>query len=561
MITTDKQSIARLVYICEKRGIKNIVFSPGSRNAALIIAFTKNPHFNCFNIPDERVAAFFAMGMALQTQVSTIICCTSGTAALNYAPAICEAYYQRIPLFVITADRPVELIDQGIGQSMRQKDVYRNYIDYSAELIQEAHLAEDLIHNDQLVNLCLDTAIFQKGPVHLNCPFHEPLYSLKEYVSFDNVIVNQKKDEKVATEFSLMTPLEDVWKNSKKKMLIVGQGQIDQDLKNSLDTLVAQGEIVLLTETCSNIYVDGAIHNIDRVINSITKQNNNAFCPDLLVYLGGQIISKRIKKLFSHHENVEQWHVGPSKSRNTFGRLTAFIRSESVPFLNAVSALSSPNNEDYQNSWHALNLAVLKLHEAYFQKETYSDLHVFQTLLKCLPNDVVLHMANSTVVRYVQLCNQRADIIYQANRGVSGIDGCTSTAIGYSYFSERNNVLITGDVSFLYDSNAFWHHHHPRNLKIVLINNQGGGIFRIIDGPSDTQALATHFEAHHQYDGQHIANMYALDYTCVDSMEDFNKVLPEFFKTNSGMALLEVKTPREQNDVTLKSYFDSIRVQ
>jgi len=176
-IKTDKPGIQRLVKLCEVKGVKNVVFSPGSRNAPLVISFNGQEYFDCITIPDERVAAFVAMGMALKLQEPVIICCTSGSAALNYAPAIVEAYYQKIPLLVLTADRPTERIDQGAGQTMRQKNVYANYIKGSFELIQEAETASDLRRNDRIICEAINLSkAGAKGPVHINVPLAEPLY-------------------------------------------------------------------------------------------------------------------------------------------------------------------------------------------------------------------------------------------------------------------------------------------------------------------------------------------------------------------------------------------------
>ncbi|MGA0256861.1 MAG: thiamine pyrophosphate-binding protein, partial [Saprospiraceae bacterium] len=169
MILSDKRSIARLVDICHQMGVKELVFSPGSRNAPLVISFVESGLFECLCIPDERTAAFFAMGMAIQSDRTVAICCTSGSAALNYAPALSEAYYQGVPLLVLTADRPVEWIDQGVGQSIRQNNVYANYIKKSFEFIQEASKEEDIAANDEISIQALQACQSGfKGPVHIN---------------------------------------------------------------------------------------------------------------------------------------------------------------------------------------------------------------------------------------------------------------------------------------------------------------------------------------------------------------------------------------------------------
>jgi len=180
-MTSAKESISRLAIILKAKGIKNVVFSPGSRNAPLIISIANDPYFNCYNIPDERSAAFFAMGIGLSTREPVVICCTSGSAAINYGPAISEAYYQKIPLIILTADRPQEWIDQRAGQTIRQTDLYRNYIKFSTQLRQEVHDEYDLWYNDRLINQAIETATSGgDGPVHINVPLKEPLYDQVE---------------------------------------------------------------------------------------------------------------------------------------------------------------------------------------------------------------------------------------------------------------------------------------------------------------------------------------------------------------------------------------------
>ena len=174
---SDKMLSQTLVQLCLDKGIKNIIISPGSRNAPLTIGFGENPNFNCFSIVDERCAAFFALGIAQQSKMPTIVICTSGSALLNYYPAIAEAFYSDIPLVVVSADRPLDYIDIGDGQTIRQENVFENHILYSANCKE----GEDFqIGNETEINIALNTAIELKGPVHINVPFSEPLYHTTE---------------------------------------------------------------------------------------------------------------------------------------------------------------------------------------------------------------------------------------------------------------------------------------------------------------------------------------------------------------------------------------------
>ncbi len=555
MKTTNKQSIQSLVEICYAQGLRDIVFSPGSRNAPLVIAFNADNRFVTYCIPDERVAGFYAMGISLKKGIPCMLCCTSGTAALNYAPAIAEAYYQEIPLLILTADRPENKIDQGVGQSMRQKNVYSNYIQGSYQISSQ----EDdytLDQNGRIILNAINIAISKNGPVHINIPLTEPLYTPSDLtVDISSIIggVSPKKNS-----FTLSPELSSIWKAAQRKIIIVGQSQYNTVKQNILSELSNNGEVILLTETCANVYADNSIQCIDRVLTGVVD-NEEVYRPDLIVYMGGQIISKKIIRYFTDYPASHQWYVHPHRCQDTFESLTQHVESDMISFLESIKGHKSLNDVSFNTSWYTLNKGIRMSHETYLPKIGYSDLKVFGHILTELPKDTSLHMSNSSSVRYVQLFDQREDIDYHANRGVSGIDGCTSTSMGYSKVSDNLNVLITGDVSFFYDSNAFWHPHLPENLKIILINNGGGGIFRIIDGPSTSEHLEQFFEAHHTLEAEQFSKAYGIEYYRAECIVTLRSEFIKFIESeNKSIQLLEIITPRLQNSKVLKDYFKAL---
>jgi len=555
MKTTNKLTIQSLVEICYSNGLRDIVFSPGSRNAPLVIAFNADSRFITYCIPDERVAGFYAMGISLKKGIPCMLCCTSGTAALNYAPAIAEAYYQEIPLLILTADRPENKIDQGVGQSMRQKHVYTNYIQGSYE-ISSSEDAYIVGQNNRIIFSAVIKAFEKKGPVHINIPLTEPLYTPAE----KNVDISKLEQLSITDKmhFQLDPKLLKLWQTAKRKIVIVGQGKHHEDNEKILAQLSENGEIILMTETCANVYANNSIQCIDRVLTGVAD-NEASYRPDLLVYLGGQIISKKIIRYFTDNPAAHQWYIHPHRCQDTFESLSQYIQCESNDFLRSISNLVATNDITYNRSWHNLNTEVRAKHIAYLPEVPYSDLKVFDHILSKLPQNVNLHMSNSSSVRYVQLFDQREDVDYHANRGVSGIDGCTSTAMGYSKVSDRLNILITGDVSFLYDSNAFWHPHLPDNLKIILINNGGGGIFRIIDGPSSSEHLEQFFESHHTLEAEQFSKTYGLEYYRADDIGSLETAFKNFMESKSTpVQLMEVVTPRLDNSKVLKEYFDAL---
>ena len=556
MMTSAKKSVARLVEVCYRRGLREVIFSPGSRNAPLVIAFTAHKGFNCQTVPDERVAAFIALGHGIATSKPTIICCTSGSAVLNYAPAIVEAYYQHVPLLVLTADRPSEWIDQGIGQSMRQKDVYYNYIKSSSQWIEQADSDDELLANDQIFNQAISAALTPPlGPAHINLPFYEPLYDTEEIHEFNPPLKLSPLASNGA--YVLDQHISDLWKEGRKKVIIAGLFHPNTELSNTLSLLAEREDIVLITETTANIK-ESTIGCIDRALNDV-GDSSDTLRPDLLISIGGPIVSKLIKAFFRKNKPNNHIYIDSGKLKDTYRTDPVHIDTEPLEVLKQLMQISSSNNEDFQNEWQLLEAATYNSHKNYIEKCVYSDLKVMSEIFTALPRNSNVHLANSTPVRYAQLFNQDKDVSYYSNRGVSGIDGSISTSIGFAQRSNDKNILITGDMSFFYDSNAFWIKRLPSNLAIILINNGGGGIFRYIPGPDTTNQLEAVFEAHHNFDASHICRMYGMTYYQAKNLEEFKEKYALIVENRDRMMLLEVFTPQLENAQILREYFEYIK--
>ena len=289
-MTSSKTNVSLLANIFIKRGLSDIIISPGSRNAPLVIAFAGRKDIRALSIVDERSAAFFALGMAQQLGRAVAIACTSGSAVLNYAPAIAEAYYQKIPLLVLTADRPPELIDHGDGQTIRQKDVYRNYIKKSFELPVVVDDPATFQIAEQVINRAIDeTMIPEPGPVHINIPLREPLYGkTDEDISGRAFHIEQVLEEPDDEEMEVISKR---WNNSEKVLIITGQMSPDSILNGRLKALAKLDNIVVLSETTSNLVGHNFIDCIDNVVSTIDDDESSDFQPDLLISLGGQVVS------------------------------------------------------------------------------------------------------------------------------------------------------------------------------------------------------------------------------------------------------------------------------
>ena len=548
-----KKELAQIVIAaCHQFDIDTVVISPGSRNAPLTVGFSNHPAINAMSIVDERCAAFFALGIAQQTQKPVAIVCTSGSALLNYYPAIAEAYYSKIPLVVISADRPKHLIDIGDGQTIRQENVFENHILFSANLIEDDAKKE---FNTNLVAESLQIALSKKGPIHINVPFDEPLYETVEELqdfSFPNVTLSEVERSHVNYEH-----VNSIWNAAQKKMILVGVHHNDIDLQKLINSFGNDASVIVLTETTSNLNSDKVINSIDQLIFPLSDEEFSSLQPDVLITIGGMVVSKKIKQFLRKYQPKHHWHVDELKSMNTYHCLSEYIQQKPTNFLSKLP-INSNTESSYQEDWLSKKADRAIQHQKYLASIPYSDLKVFDAVLKSIPEHSQLQLSNSSIVRYAQLFDVNDSLKVFCNRGTSGIDGSTSTAIGAAVACEKQTVFITGDLSFFYDSNALWNDFIPNNFRIIVVNNNGGGIFRFIPGPKSTNALS-YFETPHQLTAAHICKMHQLDYHSATDLESLHEELIEFYAESNQPKLLEVFTDKEINEKVLKEYFKYLK--
>ncbi len=571
-------SAQTLVLYFQSRGIKNIVISPGSRNAPLTLSFSKNPFFNCFSIVDERCAGFFALGMAQQLREPVAVVCTSGSALLNYYPAVSEAYYSDIPLIVVSADRPSYKIDVGDGQTIRQKNIFEQHIGVTANLKQDVSHATDTIamfdseilketqteiqqYNEATIASILHKAIQEQTPVHINIPFEEPLYDLVEAplveVSESLEIVKQDASPENLEE------LQSIWNSSKRKMVLVGVNHPNTIQKEIVEELANDDSVLVFTETTSNLHHSNFFPSIDSIVAPIEKSENRdtlfqALQPDLLITFGGLIVSKKIKAFLREYKPKHHWHIDPKKAYDTFFCLSAHIKKDPNTFLNGILKSNNRVKSKYHSDWVNVRKKYERKRNTYQTQIGFSDFKAFDILQRSIPKGYQVHLANSSTVRYTQLFAMDASLQVYCNRGTSGIDGSTSTAVGASVFYERPTLLITGDLSFFYDSNGLWNNYTRSDFRIILVNNAGGGIFRILPGSEDSPEFSRYFETHHGLTAEQLAKMYNFEYEMADDEDKLKRSLTHFYDSSDKPKILEILTPRLRNDRILLGYFDFI---
>jgi 2-succinyl-5-enolpyruvyl-6-hydroxy-3-cyclohexene-1-carboxylate synthase len=558
MISSDKKMVQAFVSACYEAGMETVVCSPGSRNSSLVIAFDEHPAFQCYVIHDERSAAFIGMGIAQETGKPVGVVCTSGSAMLNYYPAVAEAYYQRIPLVVISADRPEKWINQGDGQTIVQRGVYTNHIE------AEVHLSEEM--NEQLVRSLVippfeKIATTSQGPIHFNIALEEPLYNTVT-ISDELPSKIEWKTQHTRLHENQLEILKEGLK-SEKKMVLIGQMPKNPYFQELLKNLADDPSFAILVENTSNLVSMKWIHCIDRTLQGMTAAQEQEFAPDLLITFGGAIVSKRIKAYLRKHKPKMHWKVGfDFPEMNTYESLThSFQIKEAVFLRNLLDLKGDLTTSNFGGKWKQRDFIAQSKAEAFLPSIPFSDLKAIELMLDCIPENAHIHMGNSSIVRYCQLFEPIQSMTYLSNRGTSGIDGSTSTAVGSALAkNDVLHVLITGDVSFFYDSNALWNNYAIPNLRIILVNNGGGGIFNIIKGPRDSKQNATYFEAKHDFQAKQLAAAFNAEYMSANNEEEAISCMDNFYSydENGGIKMLEIHTKNIENHLILDAYFDAL---
>jgi 2-succinyl-5-enolpyruvyl-6-hydroxy-3-cyclohexene-1-carboxylate synthase len=553
MQSSDKILVQWLATRTAQAGIQYVVLSPGSRNAPFAIAFDAHPDIQTLVIHDERAAAFVALGLAQETQKPVALCCTSGSACLNYYPALAEAYYRNIPLLVLTADRPAEWINQGDGQTIVQREVFKNHAHAYLELDESGFQLNNKLES-QLQQTLEHLHARWKGPIHINVGLNEPLYQQAALQTFENYQPSTEKTQSRLPDFSLL--------NGKKIMVLVGQMTPNAQFEQALARFAAQSNVVVLVENTSNIQNERFNACIDRSLNGLDTENPD-FHPEVLISFGGAVVSKRIKAYLRKNKAAFHWRVAPDfPEMDTFRLNTTFLNIPETDFMQALEKESLIlNTTNYNGKWKAIDY-LAKDKQALFETPTaiLTDYDVFAAFFELVEGPAVLHMANSSVVRYAQLFDPIKGLRYESNRGTSGIDGSVSTAVGTALASpDTQHYLICGDISLIYDSNAFWTKPFPKNLKIVVIQNKGGGIFQIIPGPAASPLREQYFEATHQTSPAAVIRGYGFEVLEAHSKASIFEDLSAFLNPTNPIQILQIETAQDENAAVLDQFFNFLK--
>ena len=512
---SSKENVNILTSLMVAHGIRYAVSCPGSRNSAIVHNLNACPDIECYPVTDERSAGFYALGMSQCLQKPVAVCVTSGTALLNLAPAVAEAYYQHIPLVVISADRPQAWIDQLDGQTLPQPDAFGRFVRKAVSL-PEPYDAESRWFCNRLVNEAL---IIRHAPVHINVPISEPLF---DYTVSE--LPKERKIELIESDASTMTQSHVVrmFLHAKRPMLISGQPM--------------------------NPHMDEAVCLIG---------DDERYVPDFVLYTGGSIVSKRLKHFL--YKAKETWAVNSMGEVNdTFQNLTHVIQGDGEVIADLIRFNLEQQPHPFVQLWEEL-LEKVRLQTIAYEPD-YSQMAVVKRFERRQKSEIrsQYHYANSTAIR---LANIYARHSVYCNRGVNGIEGSLSTAAGFSVVSEDMVYCIIGDLSFFYDQNALWNQNLHGNLRILLLNNGKGGIFNMLKGLEQSPSRDQYVAAEHHTSAEGICMQNRVVYLKATNMEEMQQGLDTLIDMESDRpVLLEVFTDATEDERVFKDYYRRLKI-
>ena len=458
---------------------------------------------------------------------------------------------------MISADRPAAWIGQMDGQTLPQPNVFGSLVKMSVNL-PEIQNDEDEWHCNRLINeAILETTHHGKGPVHINVPISEPIYrfTAKELPNVRVITRYQGLNVYDRDYNELIKKLN----GYNKRMVVAGQMSLIYQFDKKYIKPLSKN-FVWLTEHLSNqIVPTEPIKNFDVAISAMDEDRQKQMVPDLLITYGGHIVSKQLKKYLRSNPPKEHWHISrDGKVVDLFGCLTTVIEMDPFEFLEKIAFLLDNKPTNYPLMWE--NWCKIIPEPAL----PYSQISVTGDLIKALPTPCALHLANSSTVRYAQLFPLSPDVEVCCNRGVNGIEGSLSAAIGYAAASDKLNFVIIGDLSFFYDMNALWCTHFTNNLRILLLNNEGGEIFHTLPGMDKSGGTSRKFiTAEHQTSAKGWAEERGFFYQRVTDAEEWEDALTTFASAeeNPKPMLLEVMTDKTEDTTLLREYYKSLKTK
>ncbi len=508
---SNKSNVNILTSLLVSHGIHHAVVCPGSRNAPIVHNLYECPQIHCYSVTDERSAGFYALGMSQCLNEPVVVCVTSGTALLNLAPAVAEAYYQHRSIIVVSADRPQQWIDQLDGQTLPQPDALGRFVGKAVSLLEPKD-DEEYWYCNRLVNEAL---IVRHIPVHINVPISEPLFEFS--------VESLPKERKIECQWAdissvALNHVAHMFMQAQRPMLISGQPM--------------------------NPHLDEAV---------VVIGDDESYVPDFVLYVGGSIVSKRLKRFL--RKAKETWIVnGTGEVTDTFMNLTNIIQGDGEVVADYIRFMLEQQPHPFVQKWEELLKKIRSKAQTF--EPSYSQMAAVQYFESHVSKDAVIHYANSTAIR---LANIYAEHPVYCNRGVNGIEGSLSTAAGYSCVTDDTVFCVIGDLSFFYDQNAFWNQNLRGNLRILLLNNGKGGIFNMLKGLEQSPARDRYVAAAHTTSAEGICLQSKVSYLSAHNAEEMQKGIDYLLSAHcDALVLLEVFTDAIEDEQVYKAYYRTL---
>ena len=570
MIPMEDPVISELVALLHKHDVRDVVLCPGSRNAPLVHALSHQlAGATCHSIIDERSAGFYALGLALATHRAVVVCCTSGTAVANLHPAVAEAYYQGVPLIVLSADRPERWIGRWAGQTLPQPGLFGSLVRKAVHL-SEPHTEEERWYCNRLINEALLAALAPlPGPVQINVPISDPGVSLLPPTSAkhapessDRQPIGMQPGRQIQQLYPYSIDAQAIESllrrlaTFERKMILVGQEtwsaatSTGETFPQSL-----REQFLCIGESLSNSPI--SICSLDAFLASLSEVDRRALQPDLLITLGGHIVSNKMKQYLRSYPPRETWHLSPDPTVvDLFCSLTEQIIAPVEPFLETMAqCLADCASSPYARHWRE------RIDRLPSPTPHYSSLAVVESLLSHLPEEpCVLHLANSSSVRYAELFRKPRRLLTLCNRGTSGIEGSLSTALGFArQRAEEWRFIVIGDLSFFYDLNALGLPEVGSNVRVLLLNNQRGSIFQSLPTLEMDRLSQRYITAEHQLRAQGWAESCGWEYLSVQEASELEETMAYFVGPAERPRLLEAFVSSEDEIAELQTYFKQLQ--
>lgn len=561
MINTEKEICRRIASLLSQSGVKDVVVSPGTRNAPMLTAMASNTRLRLLPVVDERSAAFIALGAAMRSSRPVALCCTSGTAVLDYAPAIAEAYYRHVPLIVITADRPADMIDQLRGQTLHQPDIYEKYIRHTLDIADTDPIEDSIAKVKDAIIIAQHES---SGPVHINLRLTEPLGNVVELPD-EPTICNESEElnQPAAKDYALLREA----LQCRRTWILCGPAfySTSRPSAEHVADVGSAGNIVIMAESTSNLPSsdNDAIADITSTLVKAGRSVPEDLLPEVIITTGAALVSQSAVCYIKNIKGVRHICVSTEPYEiDTFGVLAETAELDCPRFFELASSIvndviDTPDAR-FKDFWFSLwHQAAATLHQ-YLSKAPWSQFTAMNRILTNLPL-ANLYLSNGMTIRYAQAFNTRRFPWVDCNRGVSGIDGSLSTAIGGASVADRPTTFITGDMSFQYDMSALATTFIPDSFRVIVMNNGGGGIFRYITNTRSLPIAKTLLHDIANVNIEKIAGAFGFEYFRVDSNDTFDVAFLQFCR--SERAILEVVTDIDTDTETFHKYYKTLKEQ